>query len=477
MQILLPLIYAIIFFFLILKMKFFDCQDLSKPQLIGLFILKIVAGISGYFLYTYYYAHSDSYLFFEGSKNMFDRFLGNSGNSVIGWDSSFDDSFYNNTRVIIFINFLIQFLSFNNVFVHILFFCFFSFVGLTALYKTFYQHFPDKKVILVLGLFLVPSVLFWTSGIYKETVAIFCIGLILYITDFGLARSISSKAFIFLILLFTLLFFVKIYIAASILPLLIINFLISKTGNTKYLLRYLLLFVSFILIIHLLSKTSSRLNVYQLLADKQAKSISEAQGGIFLESDTDFIRLDYNDSTALIPRPDSTYFIRGGSNYLLWKLDNMKDTAFIVGSKDSAIYKLLYKVQPAKSALDVKKMNPSFLGLIQKIPSSIANVFVQPTLFKIKSALQLFSWIENIWLLLLMVLASLFFDKKIFLKKEVLFFCLVFALIQFTIIGITTPVVGAMVRYKVTALPFLFVITMLCVDGEKLLSKLKRTKN
>ena len=477
MQILLPVIYFILFIFLILKMKFFEGLSLSKPQLTGLFLLKIIAGLTSYYIYNYYYAHSDSYSYFIGSKNLFDQFLGNSSSSILGWNASFDDTFYNNSRIIIYINFLIQFLSFNNVFVHILFFCFISLVGLTALYKAFYKHFPAKKVILVLGVYLVPSVLFWTSGIYKEGIAFFCIGFVIYLTDFGLEKSFSIKKIICLVLIIALLFFVKVYIAVAVLPLLMINWLVSKTNDKNFLLKYAFLFISFVAVFHLLSKTNNRLNVYQLIADKQAKAISEAQGGIFLANESNFIRLDCNDSIALLSRPDSSFYVKSGSHFLSWKLDNMKDTTFVVNSSDPASYTFLYKIQPANSVLKMQKMNPTFLGVLQKAPFAIVNVFIQPTLFSIKNILQLFSWIENMWLILSLVIAILFFDKKTLVNKEVLLFCLLFALIQFAMIGLTTSSIGAMVRYKVTALPFLFILAMLCIDGEKLLKKLKRTKN
>ena len=236
MQFLLPLTYAILFIFLILKVKFFSIGGLSKLQLAGLFVLKGIAGVIGFYIYTYYYPQSDSYLYLEGSKNIFDQFSGNtSSTSVLGWHSNFDDAFYNNSRIIISINFFIQFLSFNNPFVHILFFCFFSFAGLTAMYNAFYKYFPEKKNILVLGIYIVPSVLFWTSGIYKEAIAMLCVGLTIYITDFGLAKSYSIKSGVLVVLLLILLFFLKMYILLCLLPLLLINFCISrlknKTGN------------------------------------------------------------------------------------------------------------------------------------------------------------------------------------------------------------------------------------------------------
>ncbi|HLC82484.1 MAG TPA: hypothetical protein VJI69_01560 [Bacteroidia bacterium] len=450
---------------------------MSKLQLIGLFVLKIVFGLVVYYIYMYHYAPTDSYLYFEGSKNIFDSFLGNSTNEVLGWNASFDDVFYNNSRIIIYINFFIQFISFNNVFVHILFFCFFSFIGLTALYKAFYKYFPDKKNILIVGLYLVPSVLFWTSGIYKETIALCCLGLIIYLTDFGLIKSFAFKIIFPLSVLILLLFFIKIYIFLALIPLLLINWLASKMNSRKYLLYYALIFISLIAIVHLISKTSNKLNAYQLIADKQAKAISEAKGGIFLMSQSNFVCVDYNDSISLVSGPDSCYFIRPGSRYLSWELDNMKDTTFVNNSADSATYIILYTIKPANSVVNTKKLEPNFISVYSSIPFAIANVFFQPTLFSIKNVLQLFSWIENMWLLLLIVMAILFFDKKITLQKEVLIFCILFALIQFALIGLTTPVVGAMVRYKVTALPFLFTICMLCIDSEKLSKKLKRTKN
>lgn len=477
MQILLPLTYSILFIFLILKMKFFDCPAVSKPQLIGLFVLKIVFGLIVYYVYMYHYAPTDSYLYFEGSKNVFDRFLGNSSNEVLGWDASFDDVFYNNSRIIIYINFCIQFISLNNVFVHILFFCFFSFIGLTALYKAFYKCFPDKKNILILGLYLVPSVLFWTSGIYKETIALCCLGLIIYFTDFGLIKSASIKIIVIIAVLLVLLFFIKIYIFFALFPLLLINWLVSRIKNTKYFFYYALIFVSFIVIVHLISITNNRLNVYKLIADKQAKAISEARGGIFLMNESNFVCVDYNDSISLVSKPDSCYFIKLGSRFMSWELDNMKDTTFVTNSTDSSTYKILYRIKPANSVASIKKIEPNFLSVYSAVPFAIANVFFQPTLFSIKNVLQLFSWVENMWLLLLIVVAILFFDKKILLQKEVFIFCILFALIQFALIGLTTPVVGAMVRYKVVALPFLFTLCILCINGEKLSKKLRRTKD
>lgn len=471
----LPVFYLLLFIFLIWKMKFFHFEGLSRMQLAGLFLLKVAAGAGVLAIYTYYYPRSDFHVYFNSSKIAFDHFLGQDPSSSIpGWDSNFDDAMFNSSRIMIWVNFLIHFLSFNSIFVHILFFCFFSFVGLTALYRSLYSYFTDKKTVLMIGVYLVPSVLFWTAGIYKEAITIFCLGLLIRLTDFGLLKTYSYSKVAFVLLLCILLFFTKMYVAAAVFPLLLVNFIIARTGFKKIILKYLLVFFTMILIVHLFSKVSDQTNIYQLLADKQAKAVSEAKGGIFLVSENNFIRLDITDKNALLLQPDSTYLIKKGSNYLSWELDNMQDTTYVVNSSDSAVYKIYYELQPANSVLNIRRIKPSIVSICKNIPFAIMNVFIQPTLFSIKNALQLLSWIENMWILLIIVLAILFFDKKNLQRKEILLFCLFLGIFQFAVIGLVTPSIGAMVRYKAAALPFIVTACLLCIDFDRLYRKIKR---
>jgi hypothetical protein len=44
-------------------------------------------------------------------------------------------------------------------------------------------------------------------------------------------------------------------------------------------------------------------------------------------------------------------------------------------------------------------------------------------------------------------------------------------LLLFVLIGLTTPILGAMVRYKIPGLPFLLIVFLLMLDKEKLLNK------
>ena len=58
------------------------------------------------------------------------------------------------------------------------------------------------------------------------------------------------------------------------------------------------------------------------------------------------------------------------------------------------------------------------------------------------------------------------------IRWEYVLFCISFTFIQFLIIGETTPILGAIARYKVPALPFLLISFLFLLDKEKLVKRL-----
>ena len=99
------------------------------------------------------------------------------------------------------------------------------------------------------------------------------------------------------------------------------------------------------------------------------------------------------------------------------------------------------------------------------------NGFFRPFPFNINNLLQLFPLIENM-LLYLMVLYLLF--KILFLKirinqdvKNVLWNSLFFITMLFILTGLSTPVIGALVRYKIPGLLFLVIVINLMYDQFK----------
>jgi hypothetical protein len=80
--------------------------------------------------------------------------------------------------------------------------------------------------------------------------------------------------------------------------------------------------------------------------------------------------------------------------------------------------------------------------------------------------------IENLVILAFIILCIIFIKPLSGIQWEYVFFCSSFVILQFLIIGCTTPILGAIVRYKVPALPFLLITFLLLLDKEKIIKKI-----
>nr|MBP7390320.1 hypothetical protein [Chitinophagales bacterium] len=90
-------------------------------------------------------------------------------------------------------------------------------------------------------------------------------------------------------------------------------------------------------------------------------------------------------------------------------------------------------------------------------PAGLWNVFMRPYLTECKNVMMLLSGVETIliWLLLLSLLYR--FKWKEQFDYNLFFFLLVSSLLYFMLIGVTSPVLGNLVRYKAPMLPmFMF---------------------
>jgi hypothetical protein len=83
----------------------------------------------------------------------------------------------------------------------------------------------------------------------------------------------------------------------------------------------------------------------------------------------------------------------------------------------------------------------------------------------------LLSAMENILLYVLIVICLIFFQRRI-PHKPVFYLCLFFFIATYTLTGLSSPVMGAMVRYKVPAMPFMLIFFVMMFSKEKFYNKL-----
>ena len=123
------------------------------------------------------------------------------------------------------------------------------------------------------------------------------------------------------------------------------------------------------------------------------------------------------------------------------------------------------------SAFKMTPIEPNIISLIKAIPMGAVNGFLRPFPKNINKLLQLLPLIENILLYLLFLYLSY---KIVFLKielnkdvKNIVWNSLFFICMLFVLTGISTPVIGALVRYKVPGLIFIIIVINLMYDQYK----------
>ena len=141
-----------------------------------------------------------------------------------------NDSYWNDLKGNVFIKILSVFnvLSFGNYYVNVIFYSFITLFGAISIYRVMTDVFPGKKIPILLATFLVPSFLYWTSGLHKEGLIFTGISLVIYITYFSLKeKKLGFKRLLGLItgllLILTLRNFVIILILPAIMAWLMAN--------------------------------------------------------------------------------------------------------------------------------------------------------------------------------------------------------------------------------------------------------------
>jgi hypothetical protein len=144
------------------------------------FLLRLMAGISLGLIYTYYYSANDTWLFFEDAQKLstiarrdfssyLKLFLDLGDNQVLLSELSNQD-----LRSIFFIKIISVFnlISDDNYWVCAGYFSLLSFATSWHLHRRITEIFPDSSTASASAFLFFPSVVFWGSGIEKETLAL-----------------------------------------------------------------------------------------------------------------------------------------------------------------------------------------------------------------------------------------------------------------------------------------------------------------
>lgn len=205
MEYLLFVTYLVLVAWLVTKTPFFRRSGLNESQLVIIFLLKVIAGIFYGWIGIYYGGLAkmeDTWSFHSNSLTEYNLLLSDPGQYFknifhnpyeggLGGVFRGNESYWNDLKGNFFIKILSVFniFSFGHYYSNVIFYSFITLLGPVAFYRVMTDLYPGKKIPVLVACFLVPSFLYWSSGIHKEGLIFTAIAMIFYALYFGLKEK------------------------------------------------------------------------------------------------------------------------------------------------------------------------------------------------------------------------------------------------------------------------------------------------
>jgi hypothetical protein len=136
-----------------------------------------------------------------------------------------------------------------------------------------------------------------------------------------------------------------------------------------------------------------------------------------------------------------------------------------LSERQQSVWRLAFYVDSG-SLIEAEPLNPNLPSLLRNLPEAIINTAFRPSIMDAKNALQWMAAFENLMIIICMIFSiGLFkYDPS---KLKIALFISSFVIIVYALSGLTTPVLGTLVRYRVPALPFFMMLCFLMFDHQR----------
>ncbi len=428
------IIFLSLTFAVIHKKRKQQLEPMYKYYFIGM-LGKIVGAISICSVYSFYYSGGDingyhessisvkNLLLKKGFQEYFAFIFGTESDAILNsyFDSEVGSLFYRiSDKYSIFVSKLssvLELICFDSFFAINILIAVLSYGGLWKIYSVFVREFPALQKILAYFILLSPSVLFWSSGLNKDSYCFWCVGYLFYYL-YSFQKTKQKKYLLYLLLPAFIIVNIKPYILVAAIPASFTFFLQNVTKKYKSsFVKLIVLPIASVIIFGIFLYAYNVFSVYfgDYAIDRVIKKAQITQD--------DLLREQYGDNK------------------------------FDIGRISDSPYELIFKFFPAVNA-----------------------TLFRPYIWEARNVLMVFSGLENL-LLLGLSIYSLFklnirnFFSTIF-SHPILSFSFIYALLFGFSVGISVANFGALVRLKIPAIPF-FLATVIIVS----FSKSFKTKN
>ncbi len=390
-------------------------NPVTKKYFIPALSAKIIGAIALGLIYQFYYHGGDTFNYHtHGSRHVWNAFMDHpsTGLKLLFGDNTDEVGIYKYSSRIPFFHdrqsyFVIRVASVFDLFTFssyaatAILFGVLGFVGLWLLFVSFYEIRPDLHKPLAWVILFIPSVIFWGSGLLKDTLTLACLG---GATFFVKRIFIDARFNVFriVILLFCLyvIFSVKKYILLTYLPAVL---LWTYAANIKRVRSF----------------------VFKAMLFPFTMSIAIALGYLGIE--------------------------QVGADDPRYALERLGTTAKITA------YDIAYQTgKDAGSTYSLGELDGTFSGMVKLAPQAINVSLFRPYLWEARNPLMLISSLEASAMLVITIAVVIKMRKRIFkiLIDPQIVFCLVFSLTFAFAVGSSTFNFGTLSRYKIPLLPF-----------------------
>ena len=381
-------------------------------------ITKIVGAVALAFVYVFYYGGGDTLYYFGGGKTLANTLFHDIQSYfrlLFSESKYFSTDLEHITHLIVFsrspeewfmvkITSFINLFSFNRYLISSVFISLIAFYGSWKMFKSFIYFFPKYHKAIFISVFMLPSVIFWSSGILKDTITFAALGIFFYhFVNIFFRRRFSLLSIIIIFITVYIIFKLKAYIILGFMPAIFIALYIKfKNIISNNLLRKL--FAPVILLLMLFIGYFSILNLVNQSKKYEIDTIESRVEGFHTWHTT-----------------------QGGSSY---NLGNVEYTP---------------------------------IGIIKKIPEALNVTFFRPYIWEVKSPTSLLGSFESLAIFILFILIMWKYKLKWIIKSfnnSFLALAFIYSIIFGFAVGFTSYNFGALARYKVPVMPF-FVFLLL----------------
>lgn len=414
------LVYLVIMIFVIWFYRHSKTESIYQFYLKG-FLLKVVGSLGFALIYVYYYKFGDSFEYYKGGVRLVEAFFNapvdyidlifsnSSKNHAVHLKHYTDSLSYSDSPeewFMVKITSVFAFIGFKSYLVINLFLALISFWGSWKLFQVFTDILPNYNRLVFFTVFLIPSTLFWGSGLMKDTLTYTGVNYAIYVLYYGVIKG-KYKPFMLLgsVLWIIIVFKLKSYIVIAIAPSIMLVFYLHfqskiKTSILKFIIGPLMI---------------ASLAFFGFFGIRELSNISQKYSVQELE----------------------------------WKVKGFHSWHTSLGG----------------SAYSLGDVEYTPLGVANKIPAALNVTFFRPYLWEASNPVVFLTAIEStlIFLLFIIVMFKTKLNLRKYLKSETLLKSLiVFVVIFGFAVGFTSYNFGALGRYKMPVMT-IFVFTLLFV--------------